>query len=51
MLNRNIVDKAAEVLRDSDCLLCSEYTPENCHRRLVAEHIQKHLADIEVVHL
>ena len=48
---RNIADMAAEVLRDGDCLLCSEATAEQCHRRLVAEHIQKHLADIEVVHL
>ncbi len=51
MAARNIADKAAEILRDGDCLLCSEPTPEHCHRRLVAEHIQKSLADIEVEHL
>jgi uncharacterized protein (DUF488 family) len=48
---RDIAGKAAEILHDGDCLLCSEPTPEHCHRRLVAEHVQKHLADIEVVHL
>jgi uncharacterized protein (DUF488 family) len=51
MIKRRIVNTATELLRDGDCLLCSEHTPEHCHRRLVAEHIQKHLADVEVVHL
>jgi uncharacterized protein (DUF488 family) len=32
-------------------LLCSEATPENCHRRLVVEYLSKHWADIEAVHL
>jgi uncharacterized protein (DUF488 family) len=33
------------------CLLCSEATPEQCHRRLVAERLTKHWPDLEVVHL
>ena len=36
------------------CLLCSEPTPENCHRRLVAEYLRDKWADrvkIEIVHL
>jgi uncharacterized protein (DUF488 family) len=33
------------------CLLCSEPTPEQCHRRLVAERLVKHWPDLEVVHL
>jgi uncharacterized protein (DUF488 family) len=51
LINRRIDNTAIDLLRDGDCLLCSEHTPEHCHRRLVAEHIQKHLADVEVVHL
>jgi uncharacterized protein (DUF488 family) len=51
MIKRCIADKATDLFRDRDCLLCSEDTPEHCHRRLVAEHIQKYLADVEVVHL
>ncbi len=51
MINRNIAGRASEVIRDNDCLLCSEHTPEQCHRRLVAEHIQENLANIEIVHL
>ncbi len=33
------------------CLLCTEATPEQCHRRLVAEQIARSWADTEVIHL
>jgi uncharacterized protein (DUF488 family) len=33
------------------CLLCSEPTPERCHRRLVAERLARAWPDVEVVHL
>ena len=33
------------------CLLYSEPTPEQCHRRLVSEYLQQHLGNIEIVHL
>ncbi|MGI8688030.1 MAG: DUF488 domain-containing protein [Thermomicrobiales bacterium] len=33
------------------CLLCSEATPEQCHRRLVAERIARSWADTEIIHL
>ena len=33
------------------CLLCSEDTPDHCHRRLVAEYLQQHWGDFEIVHL
>lgn len=33
------------------CLLCSEPTPEQCHRRLVAEKIKQANHDIDIVHL
>ena len=33
------------------CLMCSEATPEQCHRRLVAERLQEHWPDLEIVHL
>jgi len=32
-------------------LLCSEATPEHCHRRLVAEYLRDHWGAIEVIHL
>lgn len=33
------------------CLLCSEPTPEQCHRRLVVERISRTWKDVEVIHL
>ena len=33
------------------CLLCSEPTPEHCHRRLVAEAVQQRWPEIAIVHL
>lgn len=35
----------------TSCLLCSEATPEQCHRRLVAERLAMHWPDVEVIHL
>ena len=51
MANRRIAETAATVLCENDCLLCSEHTPEHCHRRLVAEYLQEQLGNIEVIHL
>lgn len=44
-LNRNVFESA------TSCLLCSEATPEHCHRRLVAERLARHWPDVEVIHL
>ncbi len=33
------------------CLLCSEETPEHCHRRLVAEYLQRHWPALTITHL
>ncbi len=33
------------------CLLCSEETADHCHRRLVAEYLQDHWGDVEIIHL
>ncbi|MBN1148534.1 MAG: DUF488 domain-containing protein [Anaerolineales bacterium] len=33
------------------CLLCSEPTPEQCHRRLVAERLAARWPNVEVIHL
>jgi uncharacterized protein (DUF488 family) len=32
-------------------LLCSEATPEHCHRRLVAEYLRDHWGDLTINHL
>lgn len=49
--DRRIAESAQAMIRDRDCLLCSEPTPEHCHRGLLAEHIQKHMDNVEVIHL
>lgn len=36
---------------DRVCLLCSEPTAEQCHRRLVAEKIKDEFRDLSVIHL
>ena len=33
------------------CLLCSEATPEQCHRRLVAERLAAAWPGVEIIHL
>jgi len=34
-----------------NCLLCSEHTPEKCHRRLLAEYLKHVKNEIEIIHL
>lgn len=36
---------------DRACLLCSEPTPEQCHRRLVAEYLKERLPELLIRHL
>jgi uncharacterized protein (DUF488 family) len=36
---------------DEACLLCSEATAENCHRRLIAEHLRRKWGDVLIKHL
>jgi uncharacterized protein (DUF488 family) len=33
------------------CLLCSEDTPDQCHRRLIAERLARNWPDVEIIHL
>lgn len=53
MEQRNVPSALDPVLFASApcCLLCSEPTPEQCHRRLVAERIARSWVGIDVVHL
>ena len=53
MKSRNIDDYIRKNYADAEnyCLLCAEVSPENCHRRLVAEKVKEVLGDVEIVHL
>lgn len=48
---RKIAQKIDIERLHENCLLCSEHTPEKCHRRLLAEYLSKVRNDIEIIHL
>jgi uncharacterized protein (DUF488 family) len=51
MRERNIEREVSREVLQNACLLCSEDTPEHCHRRLVAEYLREKWGDVEIVHL
>ena len=51
METRQIAETLDKDTIDGGCLLCSEHTPEHCHRRLVAEHLKERWGDVEIIHL
>jgi uncharacterized protein (DUF488 family) len=51
LVERKIEDNVAREVIDGGCLLCSESTPESCHRRLVAEYLQRKWGDVEIEHI
>lgn len=48
---RQISKKVNAEKLHKNCLLCSEHTPEKCHRRLLAEYLTYVNNDIETIHL
>jgi uncharacterized protein (DUF488 family) len=51
MARREIENTVAREQIADGCLLCSEDTPEHCHRRLVAEYLREKWGDLEIVHI
>jgi uncharacterized protein (DUF488 family) len=51
IIERKIENKITADELNNACFLCSEPTPEQCHRRLVAEYLKEKLGDIEIKHL
>ena len=51
MEERGVHDTFSPTDLDGACLLCSEAEPLQCHRRLIAEHLQEHWDNVEIVHL
>ena len=49
--NRQIEHKVSREQMDNACLLCSEAKPDHCHRRLVAEYLNKKWDNINLCHL
>ena len=48
---RKIENKITAEQLNNACFLCSEPTPENCHRRLVSEYLKDRFGAIEIKHL
>ena len=44
-------DDGAARLTLAGVLLCSEDTPDRCHRRLVAEYLDRHWGEVDITHL
>ena len=51
MRSRRIEQTVSREMLDNACLLCSEETPEHCHRRLVAEYLRDKWGNLEIEHL
>ncbi|WP_240761686.1 DUF488 family protein [Nitrosococcus wardiae] len=51
MDKRHVEEVLDKSLIDGGCLLCSEPTPEHCHRRLIAEYLRKKWGNIDIRHL
>lgn len=51
MKQRRVEETVPMVFLDGGCLLCSEATPEQCHRRLAAEYLAAEWPDVVVEHL
>jgi len=51
MAKRAIENAISRETASLGCFLCSEKKPHHCHRRLVAEYLQKHWGDVATQHL
>lgn len=50
-IKKHIEDNYSEIVRKNNiCFLCSEETPEKCHRRLVAEMFSS-IFELSIIHL
>jgi uncharacterized protein (DUF488 family) len=52
LVERRVAERLDRALFDVPAvLLCSEATPEQCHRRLSAEYLRDNWGDVSIVHL
>lgn len=51
MAKRSIENTISKEMLNLGCMLCSEKKPHHCHRRLVAEYLQRHWGDLSTKHL
>ncbi len=48
---RKIEVKLSDDLLNQSCLLCSEAKPHHCHRRLIAEYLNRKRGNVNICHL
>ena len=50
---RNLADRFKKLYTKSEkvCLLCTEPTAHQCHRRLVAEYLKDNMEGVEIIHI
>ncbi len=51
MAERQVEDTLSKETMNGGCLLCSEPTPDQCHRRLVAEYLRDKWGGVEIEHI
>ncbi|MDP2922096.1 MAG: DUF488 domain-containing protein [Candidatus Omnitrophota bacterium] len=51
LIERDVLKNKDISIFDNACLLCSEPTAKQCHRRLAAEYIARASKDIKIAHL
>ena len=51
MSDRRVADLIPRSLLDHACLLCSEATPDRCHRSLVCGYLSNEWGELEVEHI
>lgn len=51
MVKRRVEETLDKKLISGACLLCSEATPEHCHRRLIVEYLREKWGDVDIRHL
>ena len=50
---RNLADRFKKLYTKSEkvCLLCTEPTAKQCHRKLVAEYLKDNMEGVEIIHI
>lgn len=51
LMEKRHIENMDKSILDGACLLCSEDKPHYCHRRLVAEYLQRNWSDVDIIHL
>jgi uncharacterized protein (DUF488 family) len=51
MSSRRVEDVVSKDVLDYACFLCSEDEPHHCHRRLIAEYLDRKWQNIQITHL